>query len=200
IEATPEFEQLIEETVAWREAIANDVFAEYDKGNKKIAQQNSATLTADAWEIMKGYENMAENRENRIMKTEEEIVTGGETTLIVVSVITILVIVLSIIVAISTANMISRPLKTVMDRMKLVARGNFSFESFETMSKDEVGQLVEATNEMTNNTRNLLKQINIISESVSSHSEELTQTTNEVNAGSQQIATTMEELDRKSVV
>src|SRR5699024_9861559 len=174
----------------WREAIANDVFAEYDKGNKKIAQQTSATVTADAWEIIKGYENMAESRVNRIMKTEEEIVTGGETTLIVVSVITIVAIVLSIIVATATANMISRSLKTVMDRMKLVASGDLSFEPLETMSKDEVGQLVEATNEMTNNTRNLLNQINIVSESVSSHSEELTQTTNEVNAGSQQIATT----------
>src|SRR5699024_1545334 len=128
IEATPEFEQLIEETVAWREAIANDVFAEYDKGNKKIAQQNSATLTADAWEIMKGYENMAENRENRIMKTEEEIVTGGETTLIVVSVITIQVIVIRIIVASATANMISRPLKNEIDRMQIDANGNLSFE------------------------------------------------------------------------
>jgi len=194
IEVTPEFEQLIEDTVAWREAIANDVFAEYDNGNEKAAQQNLAALTADAREIMSGYESLAENRQNIIMKMEEEIVAGGKTTLIVVSVITILVIVLSVIVAIATANMISRPLKTVMDRMKLVAGGDLSFEPLETTSKDEVGQLVEATNEMTNNTRNLLNQINIVSESVSSHSEELTQTTNEVNAGSQQIATTMEEL------
>src|SRR5690625_3567979 len=194
IEATTEFEQLIEETVAWREAIASDVFAEYDKGNENAAQQNLTTVTADARKIMHGYESMAENRKDRIMETEEEIVANGKTTLIVVTVITILVIGLSVIVAIATANKISRPLKTVMDRMKLVASGDLSFEPLETTSKDEVGQLVEATNEMTNNTRNLLNQINIVSESVSSHSEELTQTTNEVNAGSQQIATTMEEL------
>src|SRR5699024_4377892 len=115
IEATPEFEQLIEETVAWREAIANDVFAEYDKGNKKIA----------------------ENSENMFIKTEEVIVSSGETTLIFVSIITILDIVLIIIVAFATVKMISRPLKTVMDRKKLVASGDLSFDPLETMSKNE---------------------------------------------------------------
>src|SRR5699024_7024033 len=91
LEVTEEFERLIEDTAAWREAIASDVFVEYDNGNEKAAQQNLAALTADAREIMNGYESLAENRENRNMKTEEEIVTGGEMTLIVVSVITILV-------------------------------------------------------------------------------------------------------------
>src|SRR5699024_691505 len=148
IGVTPEFEQLVEDTVAWREAIANDVFAEYDNGNEEVAQQNLAALTNNAREIMGGYESLAENRQNIIMEMEEEIVAGGETTLIVVSVITILVIGLSIIIAIATANMISRPLKTVMDRMKQVAGGDLSFEPLETTSKDEVGQLVVATNEM----------------------------------------------------
>lgn len=194
IKATKEFEQLIEDTESWQEAIANDVFAAYDNGNQEAAQQNLATLTVDAREIMSGYESLAENRQNIIMEIEEEIVVGGKTTLIVVTVTTVLVIILSIIVAITTANMISRPLKNVMNRMKLVAGGDLSFEPLELTSQDEVGQLITATNEMTNNTRNLLNQINIVSESVSSHSEELTQTTNEVNAGAQQIVTTMEEL------
>lgn len=194
IKATKEFEQLIEDTESWQEAIANDVFAAYDNGNQEAAQKNLATLTVDAREIMSGYESLAENRQNIIMEIEEEIVVGGKTTLIVVTVTTVLVIILSIIVAITTANMISRPLKNVMNRMKLVAGGDLSFEPLELTSQDEVGQLITATNEMTNNTRNLLNQINIVSESVSSHSEELTQTTNEVNAGAQQIVTTMEEL------
>src|SRR5699024_2123227 len=84
IEVTEEFDQLIEDTAAWREAIANDVCAEYDNGNEKAAQQTLAALTADAREIMHGYERLAENRQNSIMKEEEEIVADGEKALIVV--------------------------------------------------------------------------------------------------------------------
>lgn len=194
IEATEEFNNLLDQTVEWRESVANDVFNEYDKGNEEQALENLAALDPLAREVMGGYEDLASNREANITEIEEEIVSGGKTTMIVVIVITILVIVLSVVVALITANMISKPLKTVMDRMKLVAGGDLSSEPLEVTSKDEVGQLVVAANEMTKNTRDLLNQINIVSDSVSSHSEELTQTTNEVNAGSQQIATTMQEL------
>src|SRR5699024_8870935 len=82
IGATEEFDQLIKDTVGWREAIASDVFAEYDNGNEKAAQQNLAALTADAREIMSGYESMAEKRQNTITEIEERIVKNGKTTLI----------------------------------------------------------------------------------------------------------------------
>src|SRR5699024_572689 len=74
------------------------------------------------------------------------------------------------------------------------ASGDLSYKPIETRSRDEIGQLIAATNEMTKNTKELLNQIMTVSELVSSHSEELMQTTNEVNASSEQIATTMQEL------
>ena len=78
-----------------------------------------------------------------------------------------------------------------MDKM---AKGDLSGETLEAQSRDEVGQLINATNEMSNNTRQLLNQINIVSGSVTGQSEELIQSSDEVNAAAHQIAVTMQEL------
>src|SRR5690606_26333915 len=51
-----------------------------------------------------------------------------------------------------------------------------------------------ATNEMNKNMRELLNQVSNVSETISSHSEELTQAASEVTTGTEQIAITMSEL------
>lgn len=194
IYASEEFDNLIKQTVQWREYISDKVFNEYDKGNKEAALENLSKVDAQAREILAGYEKLATDREAIINEREKRIILGGETTLRIVTIVTVLVIVISMAVALITSNMISRPLKTVMERMNAIADGDLSGEPLKTSSRDEIGQLVVATNEMTANTSGLIHQINVISESVSGHSEELTQTTNEVNAASEQIAITMQEL------
>ncbi|MDY0407464.1 methyl-accepting chemotaxis protein [Paracerasibacillus soli] len=78
--------------------------------------------------------------------------------------------------------------------MRTIATGNLSEELLQLQSNDEIGQLVNATNEMTKNTRTLLNEIYTVSETVSSHSEELMQSANEVKTGTEQVAITMEEL------
>ncbi|CAM4206067.1 methyl-accepting chemotaxis protein [Lederbergia lenta] len=192
--ASEEFDRLMERTVKWREMISTDVFEEYDKGNQEIAMKNLEEAATVVRELMTSYDKLADNRRTSIKEIEQEIVKSGEHTLRVVTIVTILVLVLSMVSALITSNTISKPLKIVMDRMKLVAGGDLSGEPLETRTKDEVGQLVVATNEMMSSTRGLLQQINEVSDSVTSHSEELTQTTDEVNTGSQQIATTMQDL------
>jgi methyl-accepting chemotaxis protein len=82
--------------------------------------------------------------------------------------------------------------------MKAVASGDLSQPPLEIKSNDEIGQLVNATNEMSINTKQLLTKINQVSETVSRQSEELTQTANEVKTGAEQVSTTMEELVKGS--
>lgn len=72
-----------------------------------------------------------------------------------------------------------------MNRMGLIANGDLSGDPLETNLRDEVGQLIVPTNETNDTTRNLLNQINVVSETVSSQSEELTQSASEVKAGTE---------------
>lgn len=188
------FDQLIKETVAWRTMIDTKVFDEYDRGNKEAALRNLDASAVEVRQIMADYEEMAKNSEETINKTEQAIIAGGEATLRIVIIVTILVVLFSIAAALVTANSITKPVKVVMERMNRIAQGDLSGKPIETKSKDEVGKLIHATNEMSNNMRQLLNEINLVSESVTGQSEELIQSSDEVNAASHQIAVTMQEL------
>lgn len=191
---TDEVQLLIDRTIEWREAIVAKVMNEYDKGNKKIAQENLAELAPIGNSLMVDYEKMAGNRENLMKESGGRIIANGTSTLNTITIVTVLIIIISMIAALVTSRMIANPIVTVMNRMKLIANGDLSNEPLVTKLIDEVGQLVVATNEMSDSTRRVLHKINYVSESVTSHSEELTQSSNEVNAASNEIAVTMQEL------
>ncbi|MCG7343782.1 methyl-accepting chemotaxis protein [Sporosarcina sp. ACRSL] len=194
IQETDEFDQLIEKTVAWRTYITEEVFAEYDRGNREAAMRKLDEVTPMVRELMAGYEQLADRYESNIESAQDKIITGGELTLKIVSIVTVLVILFSVGAALFTANQITKPIKLVMNRMLEMAKGDLSGEELKTNAKDEVGQLLYATNEMSDNTRKLLNTINSISSSVSAQSEELTQSANEVTVASEQIAMTMHDL------
>lgn len=102
--------------------------------------------------------------------------------------------IIAIIFGVLLSNTISKPLRRVMDQMKLIASGDLSNKPLQVKTKDEIGQLVIATNEMADSMRELLTNIKFVSETVSGQSEELTQAANEVMTGSNLIATTMQEI------
>ena len=189
-----EMKDLIEKTAEWREFIVEEVFTEYENGNKEVALNNLMESNATARELMLAYGEAAKNRENQIISMQENILSSGKTTLLIVSSVIILVVLLSLFVAFITANSISRPLRVVMNRMELIAGGDLSSKPLETNLRDEIGQLITSTNEMSFSTHSLLDEINGVAETVSTQSEELTQSANEVKAGTAQIAMTMEDI------
>jgi len=189
-----EVQALIDKKVAWGEA-TDKVLEAYEAGNKDkamVIMQNEVKPLED--EVLQGFKELGDFREKEIAQRGKEIESYGKASLIIDISISVIVFALGLIVAIKAANLISRPIVTVMERMKSIADGDLTHEALETKSTDEVGQLVAATNEMSNNTRELLSSIQSVSETVSSQSEELTQSAGEVKAGTEQIAITMEEL------
>ncbi len=196
--AAEEFSALSDRTVKWREYIVEEVFAAYDNGDQELAIRKLEESTEEAHKLMAEYQQLADNREASITELEQQVVKDGERSLLIGVMITVVVIVVSVLVALITSNLISKPVNIVMDRMKSIARGDLSNEPLEAKSSDEIGQLVDATNEMTRSMRELLNQINEVAGTVTSQSEELTQSSNEVREGAEQIATTMQELAHAS--
>ncbi|MCR2822954.1 methyl-accepting chemotaxis protein [Lederbergia panacisoli] len=192
--ASKDFQKLVERSGAWKKDIETNVFAMYDKGQKTLANRNHAASTKEAEAIIAEYEKIASARENIIHQKGDNIISNGENTLYVVSIFVLLVIVVSIAAALITSNFVTRPIKKVMERMKVIASGDLSQESLQISSRDEIAELVDATNEMNEKIRELISEINTVTGTISSHSEELTQSANEVNTGSEQIVGTMQEL------
>ncbi|KMY49597.1 methyl-accepting chemotaxis protein [Peribacillus loiseleuriae] len=87
-----------------------------------------------------------------------------------------------------------KPILKVVEQMKEIASGNLTVEALEIKSKDELGQLAHAMNEMTSNTRVLIQDAAGISDQVAAYSEELMTSTNEIKVGIEQVSSTMEEM------
>lgn len=124
----------------------------------------------------------------------EEFQEKARSILTPIAITLILALFVAIIVSYFTTKRITTRIQMVMDRMKEIANGDLSKEPIEVKLEDEIGQLSVATNEMNKNMRDLLQQINVVSETVASHSEELTQSSNEVMTGTEQVASTMQEI------
>ncbi|WP_430790600.1 methyl-accepting chemotaxis protein [Virgibacillus flavescens] len=186
--------ELIDKKFQWGTA-TDRVFAAYDQGNREEALTIfSSDVEPLGNEIMDGFEEMAASREAVIEEAGATVSDHGKTTSLIGIVVSVIVVIACIVIAFASATMITKPIVKVMRRMKLIAGGDLSSDVLETKSHDEIGQLVVATNEMSDNTRDLLSKINSVSETVTAQSEELTQSANEVRSGSEQIATTMHEL------
>ena len=81
IGASKEFDQLIKQTVEWRQFVSKEVFEEYEKGNIELARQNLAEKNQDVLEIMLGYEELASKSRDLINETESKITENGIKTL-----------------------------------------------------------------------------------------------------------------------
>lgn len=106
----------------------------------------------------------------------------------------VIVIGIGIIFSLFITSRITKPIQLVMQRMNKIADGDLSNPPLSTDLQDETGQLIIASNKMSENMQDLLSRIQTASETVSSQSEELTQFANEVNSGTEQVATTVQEL------
>lgn len=104
------------------------------------------------------------------------------------------VLLLAIITSYFITRALTKPIHEVVGRMNSMAAGDFTHEPLPIKHKNEIGQLVTATNEMNQQIKVLLVDVQDVSQSVTSKSEELKMISEEVKAGTEQIATTMEEL------
>lgn len=91
-------------------------------------------------------------------------------------------------------NSISRPIRTVTDQMHYLANGDLTQDDIHVTSNDETGQLAGALNDMKIGLRKIIGNVSRASETMTSQSEELTQSAHEVMSGSEQVASTMADL------
>lgn len=188
------YKELIEETADWRSFIQAEVFAEYDKGNESKALDNLLSTGKDFNEMISSYQDMAGVREDIIFDKEKQGLSDNKRATLISFIITLGVFAFGVFVSIYISYTISRPLMRVRNRMNVVATGDLTGEKLETDLKDEIGQVIHATNGMIETTRELLTNINHVSETVAVQGQDLMRSADEVKSGSEQIAVTMEEL------
>ncbi|GAF67114.1 methyl-accepting chemotaxis protein [Bacillus sp. TS-2] len=187
--------ELVDLSNEWESIVTEEVFAQYDSGNEAGAIQIlTSTVQPLAREIMEGYIELTHQREEQMLESGQNIVSNGEFSSRIGMIISLAVLMIGVVVGLVTAHLITKPVKILMERLNLVAKGDLSQPPIINHSEDEIGHLVKDTNKMTETIQGLLSEINQVSQIVSSQSEELTQAANEVKEGGLQVASTMEQL------
>ena len=102
--------------------------------------------------------------------------------------------VIGILIILFFANHISKPIKKVTEQMAHIAEGDLTLDQLAIKSKDETGQLANGLNNLQLKLKEIIHNISQASELITGHSEELTQSANEVKVGAEQVAKTMEEI------
>lgn len=193
-DSNADIQQIIERTNKWTNDVQTRVFDEYDLGKKQLAIGNATSISSESTALQEMFETFAIEREDAIEAIGDNIIERSSKTGLLSIFFATLVTIISIIVATITARIISKPINEVAQRMQIIADGDISQPPLVTHEKDEIGQLVQSTNEMNDKMHQVLSHIHNVATTVAAHSEELTQSANEVQIGSQQIAQTMQEL------
>ncbi|WP_245208034.1 methyl-accepting chemotaxis protein [Sediminibacillus dalangtanensis] len=105
----------------------------------------------------------------------------------------VLTLVIASFLSILLASRVSKPIKQLQSKIKQVEEGDLSID-LKNGRTDEIGQLAASVDNMKNRTNEVVEHVASVSDHVSKHSQELTQSSLEVKQGSEQVATTMQEL------
>lgn len=178
----------------WDDYIQTSVFAVYDAGNVEQATENLVAMDNKATEIRLGFTELATTRTDKINASGQKMIDAGKTAQVIIIILSLLTVVAAVIVASLSASRISKNIIMITNRMKNIAQGDFSEPLLELRSKDELGQLTDATNSMVKKMNVMLKNIQATSNEVAAHSEELTQSSTEVKMGTEQVSTTVAEI------
>lgn len=107
--------------------------------------------------------------------------------------ILIAIIIASIIVFMVTSSVVN-PLKNAIEFAEEIANGNLSVAKLKVKTKDEVGELSKALNNMLKNLKSLVGQVIDISANLSASSEELSASGEEVSASAEHVGTAIQDV------
>ena len=130
----------------------------YIDGNRVVGNSLVAEARLDSQYIESEFENLLAAAKVRVENSGKKVVKANATirkmSLLLIALATVMGVVLSLLFS----RNISRRLGTLMAAMKLIAAGNFKQDVLTIESKDEIGQLRSAYNDMTKTMQEIARQ------------------------------------------
>lgn len=160
----------------------------YDKHLWRLSLMGSIATEMLAFNKMK-FSEVATNAEQKVHKSA--------ITAVVIGFITVAI---CIFFSILTAVKIANPLKAMANAVKQIAQGDLTIQDVQVKSKDEIGTLARAFNDMKQSIQALIRSSGETAHELSAVAEELTASTTQVTATSNYVATTVEDIASSSKI
>lgn len=194
----PEIDQFVEDYEEWGNRMVTEVYDVYATGNEEQAADNLNEIAGTTTDLLDALSEQTTIQEDAMSVAGEAIVATGDRSTTVNTVIAVGVFMFAIIIAIVTAQSISKPINKVVEKLSTITEGNLKGKPLEIDSHDETGQLAQAINAMQERLKEIIQHIAEVSDLLTLNSTELSESAKEVVAGTDQVAVTMQELAQGS--
>lgn len=182
-------------TVKWTNFITDEVMPLYERGNKEAAIQlmeKKDFLYSKA--AINAWLNVVEIQNSLTTKQAQEVQAFSSQSVLLISILAVLAIVVAVIVAMLNASNISKSITLVVNRLETIANGDLRGELLQTKSKNEIGRLITASNQMTLNLKLLLERISETTSQVAASSEQFNASAEQSSSTAEQITTSIQEI------
>ncbi|MEN2768801.1 methyl-accepting chemotaxis protein [Ornithinibacillus xuwenensis] len=158
-------------------------------------RNRSSELRGQTVDLVSQLMDIVKQDQQGVVSSSKSSMQAGIITLVIATVVAIT---LGIALLLLVSKRIAGNLQKVVNMTNEVANGNLLADSVDYNGKDEIGQLASAVNLMKDNIQSILYKVASAANTLTTRSEELTQSAVEVREGNEQIASTMEELSSGS--
>ena len=170
-----------------------DMVDTYKRGDTRLANGFINTKLRDSnngiLEVANQIEEEQDAKLQEISKATDEAITLTKRIALMALIFNVLIVVGFIVYIRKTITM---PLNWVVREAKIIASGDLSRDDINMKTKDEIGQLGKAFNDMKNNLASLIKNIHVSAEQLSSSAQELSASTEEISASTEVVTTRVE--------
>jgi len=194
ISSDPKLKELTDQKIKLGKAVKKTI--ELNEANKKAESLNilNAEVKPLSDEITDGYRELSVHRVKIITSLGEDIEKQSKEMRMRILVLSIVAVCVGIIISLIVSQRISKSIIKLNTSIRQLANGELDHERLELKSHDEIGDLFQSTNQMSDNLRDLMTKVSNLAEQVTSRSQSLNQSAYEVKSGAEQVNTTMEEL------
>jgi Methyl-accepting chemotaxis protein len=133
-------------------------------------------------------------QENRIVEVREEATQAKDRFTLIMTAVAVLASLVILVFATLFSRGISRPVSEVAEAANRLASGDLTVEALQVNTKDEVGDMAGAFNEMVRSLRELVTDVIRSSEELQASSEQMRETAADTARAAQQIAETIQQV------
>jgi len=204
-------QELIDETMKYKNSIATEFKPLAKQYNAAILGGDSTKATQYKTQLGDYAKKVApqalfiETRIDDLSKINAEAAKGlvkesivnGKNIILTSTVISLIVLVLGIIIAITLTNLIRRPVAKLTGIAHEYAKGDLR-RQVEVTSSDEIGELAASLEEMHKHFVEMISNIRSASEQLAASSEEMAASTEEVTSSSEEVSANMQQLAQEA--
>ncbi|MED1440819.1 methyl-accepting chemotaxis protein [Aeribacillus composti] len=195
LNSSQQMKDLVAKCHQWELLVRHEVLFDYDMGKKNDAlKQMKESVQPLGETIIQEFEKVTSDRQNDVIKSGNNMIQLSNLSIIIILAVLVSILLIGFIMSFKMARSITNPLIKIAGQMEQISKGNLMLEPLSIKSKDEIGELMEAVNEMGNQLRKIVQDIYHASDTMSKQSSELLSSSKELKEGGNQIAATMQEL------